>query len=91
MVLVALTSWIAIGAVIGATLVWVWKPRRSTLVWGAIVGGAGGSAGGLIGRMLFPESLLAAPIMVAVVGAGVAILIGRVEQHSRTFDPPAGS
>ncbi|HZW90046.1 MAG TPA: hypothetical protein VFF12_13270 [Myxococcaceae bacterium] len=84
MMLVALLSWIAIGAVIGAILVRIWKNRGLTLVWGAIVGGAGGSAGGLLGRMLFPGSLLAAPILGAVVGAGVALLIGRAEQRPRT-------
>jgi uncharacterized membrane protein YeaQ/YmgE (transglycosylase-associated protein family) len=83
MVLVALSSWIAIGAVIGAILMTIWKTPGLTLVWGVIVGGAGGSAGGLIGRMLVPESLLAAPILGAVVGAGVALLIGRAEHRTR--------
>lgn len=83
MVLVALSGWIAIGAVIGAILVRIWKTRGLTLVWGIIVGGAGGSAGGLIGRIAFPESLLV-PILGAAVGAGVAVLIGRIEQGART-------
>ena len=79
MALVPLLSWIAAGAVIGAILVTIWKPRGLTVAWALIVGGAGGSAGGLIGRMVFPDSALAAPILGAVVGAVVATLIGKAE------------
>jgi len=50
-----------------------------TVAWSLVVGGAGGSAGGLIGRMVLPDSALAAPIFGAVVGAVVAMLIGRAE------------
>jgi len=84
MALVPLLSWIAIGAVIGATLVTIWKTHGLTLAWGIIVGGAGASAGGLIGRIVFPDSVLAAPILGAVVGAVVAMLIGRAEQRPST-------
>jgi len=77
--LVALSSWIAIGAVIGTILVTIWKTRGMTVTWGLIVGGAGGSAGGLFGRMVFPDSVLAAPILGAAIGAVVAMLIGRAE------------
>jgi uncharacterized membrane protein YeaQ/YmgE (transglycosylase-associated protein family) len=80
MTLVPLLSWITIGVVIGALLVAIWKTRGLTLVWGTIVGGAGGSFGGLIGRMVFPGSVLAAPILGAVVGAVLAMLIGRAEE-----------
>jgi len=84
MAIVQLSSWIAIGVVIGSILVTIWKPRGLTLAWGAVVGGAGGSAGGLIGRLVLPESVLAAPILGAVVGAVVALLIGRADADRRS-------
>jgi len=56
MALIALLSWIAIGAVIGALLVTV-KTHDLTLAWSIIVGGAGGSAGGLIGHLCSPEGV----------------------------------
>ena len=83
MTLVLLLSWIAIGVVIGAILVTMWKTRGLTLAWGTIVGGAGGSVGGLLGLMVFPDSAVVA-ILGAVVGAVVAMLIGRAEQRPST-------
>jgi len=79
MAFVPLLSWVAIGVAIGAILVTIWRTRGLTVAWSLVVGGAGGSAGGLIGRMVFPDSALAAPIFGAVVGAVVAMLIGRAE------------
>ena len=84
MALVLLLSWIAVGAVIGAILVTIWKSRGFTMAWGIIVGGAGGSAGGLIGRMVFPESVLVGPILGAVVGAVLAVLIGRADTEKQS-------
>ena len=81
MALIALLSWIAIGTVIGALVVTIRKTHGLTLAWGIVVGGAGGSAGGLIGHLCSPEGILAPPIVGAVVGAVVAMLIGRVEQR----------
>jgi hypothetical protein len=80
MALVPLSSWIAIGVAIGAILVTIWRTRRLTLAWGIIVGGAGGSFGGLIGRMVLPDRVFAAPFLGAVVGAVLAMLIGRAEE-----------
>ena len=83
MTLVALLSWIAIGAVFGAVVVSMWRTRDMALAWGIIVGGAGGSAGGLVGRMFFPESVLAAPFAGAVLGAVLALLIGGAESSKQ--------
>jgi hypothetical protein len=80
MVIPALSSWTAIGAAIGAALVRVWRIRGLTLAWGMMVGGAGGSVGGLIGRLVFPEHDLAA-VLGAAAAAVLAILIGRAEEH----------
>ena len=79
MTLVQLLSWIAIGAVIGAIVATMWKSRDLLIAEGIVVGGAGGSAGGLIGQMIFPESAVAAPMLGAVVVAVLACLIGGAE------------
>jgi uncharacterized membrane protein YeaQ/YmgE (transglycosylase-associated protein family) len=79
MTMVALLSWIVVGAVLGAVLASLWKIRGLTLAWGIATGGVGGVVGGLLGRMVFPESLFAdgLAVVTAIVGGAVAMLVAR--------------
>jgi len=75
--LLALVTWIVLGAVIGVVLASVWKLRGLAVGWGIAAGELGGVVGGLIGRTVSPEALSLPPLLAAAVGAVVAMVFAR--------------
>ena len=90
MTIFELLSWMVLGGVVGVVVAAFWRTPRLTWIWALEVGMFGGVLGGLIGRILFVpgpssgEMQVASPaLLVAAMGAVVAVFIVRSELRNR--------
>ena len=90
MTLFEVFTWMVLGAALGVLVAAFWRTGRLTFVRAIGVGVFGGVVGGLIGRILFvsgPHSgtmeVLTPALLVAGIGAVVAVFIARFQLRNR--------
>jgi len=90
MTIFELLSWLVLGAALGVLVAAFWRTKGLKWSWALDIGMFGAVVGGLIGRILFvpgPSSgemqAVSPALLVAAIGAVVAVFIARFELRNR--------